>query len=83
MATSSYEYPVLTPWIEALMTKATEAFKNAPYVKEYMKVAHENQNIMTGVTEAPPPMLPPALTAGPTPNDMAKPQSQQQPQQSE
>ena len=80
MATSSYEYPVLTPWIEALMTKATETFKNAPYVKEYMKVAHENQNIMTGVTETPPPLPTPPLTAGPTPNDLARPQSQSQPQ---
>jgi len=76
MATSSYEYPVLTPWIDALMSKATENFKNAPYVKEYMKVAHENQNIMTGVTDVAPQLPPqsPALTTGPTPNELAKPQ---------
>ena len=49
LATSTYKYPVLVPWIEALMTKATEKFKNAPYVKEYMGVAQQNQEIMTGV----------------------------------
>ena len=49
LATSNYKYPVLVPWIEALMTKATEKFKNAPYVKEYMGVAQQNQEIMTGV----------------------------------
>lgn len=77
MATNSYEFPVLTPWIEALMTKATETFKNAPYVKEYMKLAHENQDIMTGVTDTAPALPAPPLTAGPTPNDMAKPQQQE------
>lgn len=74
MATSSYQYPTLTPWIEALMTKATDGFKNAPYVKEYMKIAHENQNIMTGVTEVPPPPVQQApMPQGPTPNELAKP----------
>ena len=49
LATSSFKYPMLTPWIEALMTKATDTFKNSPYVKDYLSVAKENQDIMTGV----------------------------------
>ena len=49
LATSNYRYPVLVPWIEALMTKASQKFKDAPYVKEYMETAKQNQDIMTGV----------------------------------
>lgn len=49
LATSNYRYPVLVPWIEALMAKASQKFKDAPYVKEYMGVAKQNQDIMTGV----------------------------------
>ena len=82
IATSGYQYPVLTPWIEALMTKASENFKNSPYVKEYMQLAKQNQDIMTGVAEVPqqpqqPPMLPQnadgRFDGPPTPNEMAKP----------
>lgn len=80
IATSGYQYPMLTPWIDALMTKATETFKNSPYVKEYMTLAKQNQDIMTGVADVPkqtPPLpqevqgsMPPPMT----PNEMAKPQ---------
>ncbi|MBR4572440.1 MAG: DUF4369 domain-containing protein [Prevotella sp.] len=49
IATSSYEFPILTTWIEVLMTKATERFKNDPYVKEYMEAANHNRDIMVGV----------------------------------
>jgi len=49
LATSNYKFPVLAPWIEALMTKASAKFKDAPYVKEYMGMAKQNQDIMTGV----------------------------------
>jgi hypothetical protein len=80
MATSGYEYPVLVPWIEALMAKATDAFKNDRYVKEYMQAAQHNQDIMTGVIDPATPStqqtpfnhqrpLPPPP---PTPNEMAK-----------
>ena len=64
------------------MTKASENFKNSPYVKEYMQLAKQNQDIMTGVAEAPqqsqqPPMLPQnadgRFDGPPTPNEMAKP----------
>ena len=80
IATSGYQYPILTPWIDALMTQASETFKNSPYVKEYMQLAKQNQDIMTGVAEAPQsmPPLPPLSQQGqpapPTPNEMAKPQ---------
>ena len=41
MLTSSYPYPVLTPQIEEIMGKATDRFKNDPYVKEYYNKAKE------------------------------------------
>jgi len=83
LATSGYPYPMLTPWIDALMSKATEKFKNSPYIKEYMELAKQNQDIMTGVAE-PQQQMPPAppmpqgqggknMPAPPTPNEMAKP----------
>lgn len=49
MITADYEYPVLTPWIEVLMTKATDKFKNDPYVKLYIETAQENQQRMNGM----------------------------------
>ncbi len=51
MSTQAYEYPVLTPWIEALMAKATDTFKNNPIIKEYMEAAQHNQDVMTGATD--------------------------------
>lgn len=70
--------PMLAPWIEALMSKATDAFKNDAYVKEYMEIAQRNQNIMNGMEQAP--MAPQAAPApeqplpdAPTPNELAKP----------
>ncbi|MBQ0074877.1 MAG: DUF4369 domain-containing protein [Prevotella sp.] len=75
MATGSYEYPMLTPWIEALMSKATDAFKKNAYVAEYMEMAKRNQDIMTGVVDAEPqlPQQPILPTEGPTPNELAQP----------
>ena len=77
MVTSSYQYPELTPWIEDIMSKATETFKNDTYVKRYMEAAQRNQNIMNGMeTPAPLPQAPLTTTPGeaaPTPADMAKP----------
>src|SRR5574344_2385465 len=58
MITSSYRYPVLTPQIEDIMTKATDKFKKDPYVKDYYQTAQENQNRMNGMEPAGPP--PPA-----------------------
>ena len=52
MITSGYRYPILTPQIEDIMSKATAKFKNDPYVKDYYQVATENQARQTGLSEA-------------------------------
>ena len=41
MLTNSYPYPMLTPQIEEIMGKATDRFKNDPYVKDYYSKARE------------------------------------------
>jgi hypothetical protein len=51
MLTSGYTYPVLTPQIEEIMSKATDYFKNDPYVKDYYRIAQENQARQTGLTD--------------------------------
>ncbi len=78
MITSSYEYPILNPWIDFIMAKATDAFKQNAYVKEYMEVAQRNQNMMNGLEEPTPvPQAPlvsnPDEATPPTPAEMAKP----------
>ncbi len=52
MLTSQYRYPVLTPQIEDIMSKATARFKDDPYVKEYYQTAQENEARMTGLKDA-------------------------------
>ncbi len=49
MITAGLEYPVLTPQIEHIMSQASDAFKNDPYVKEYYKSANEIQAKMQGL----------------------------------
>lgn len=49
MITSGYRYPILTPQIEDIMSKATEKFKNNPYVSDYYKTATENEARMQGL----------------------------------
>ena len=44
--TSGYPYPILTPQIEEIMSKATPYFKNNAYVQRYMQAAHENMQQM-------------------------------------
>lgn len=44
--TSSYPYPIITPQIDSLMSIATPYFRNNSYVKEYMKLAKENMELM-------------------------------------
>ena len=44
--TSSYQYPIMTPQIEDIMSKANSRFKNDPYVKDYIKTAEENMRLM-------------------------------------
>ena len=79
MMTISNPYPELTPWIEDIMSKATDKFKNDPYVKDYYQKAQENEQIMNGLKEMPAAPaaapMPPAgsVTPAPTPNDLASP----------
>ena len=78
MVTANYDVPVFTPWIEDILSKATDRFKNDPYVKQYIEAAEHNQNLMNGMAEqtAPAPPAPGtvegAAPALPTPSDMAK-----------
>ena len=51
MITSQYRYPILTPQIEDIMSKATEKFKNDPYVKDYYQTAQENEARMNGTKD--------------------------------
>lgn len=51
MMTSGYPYPILTPQIEDIMSKATSKFKNDPYVKDYYEIATENQARQNGLHE--------------------------------
>ncbi len=73
---SRYEVPMLDAWIEDIMSKATDKFKNDPQVKDYYEAAQQNQNIMNGMQE-PAHATPGAAMApppdGPTPNQMAAP----------
>ena len=80
MATSTMDIPLTNAWIDALMSKATDKFKNDRYVKEFMDAAKRNQAIMTGMDE-PAPEVPEATLPEtampnadvPTPNELAKP----------
>ena len=80
MVTIGYRYPELTPWIEDIMSKATDKFKNDAYVKDYYQKAQENQAIMNGMKEAAPDpsvqQMQPVAPA-PTPNQLAQPSEQQ------
>ncbi len=81
LITMDNQYPMLSPWIEDIMSKATDTFKNDPYVKDYYGKAQENQEIMNGTrdpqTGAPMPDMShapaPEAAPAPTPNEMATP----------
>ena len=49
MITSQYRYPILTPQIEDIMSKATQKFKDDPYVKDFYQTAQENEKRMNGL----------------------------------
>ena len=49
MLTSVYRYPILTPQIEYIMSKASKKFKNDPYVNDYYTTAQENEKRMQGI----------------------------------
>ena len=46
MLTSAYPYPILTPQIEEIMSKATPRFQQDAYVKEYIRMAEDNERKM-------------------------------------
>ena len=79
LVTMDNQYPMLSPWIEDIMSKATDHFKNDPYVKDYYQKAQENEQIMNGTRD--PQMEAPAgvgqgmpdAAPAPTANDLAKP----------
>ena len=82
LVTMGNQYPMLSPWIEDIMSKATDYFKNDPYVKDYYKKAQENQEIMNGTRDAQSGMLPemeaapqvnPDAAPAPTANELAAP----------
>lgn len=49
--TSNYPYPVLTPQIEDIMSKATKNFKEDYYVKTYYQTANEIQARQNGLVD--------------------------------
>ena len=82
LVTMGNQYPMLSPWIEDIMSKATDYFKNDPYVKDYYKKAQENQEIMKGTRDAQGGMQPemeaapqvnPDAAPAPTANELAAP----------
>ncbi len=80
LTTIGYDYPLLTPWVEDIMSKATTYFKSNPYVRDYYQKALENQQIMNGLLEVPdspyatpPQPTPMSLDAAPTANELATP----------
>lgn len=72
MMTAGHRYPELSPWIEDIMSKATDNFKNDPYVKDYYEKARQNEAIMNGTAMPEAPAMP--QEAPQTPNQMAAPQ---------
>ena len=86
MMTIGFQYPELTPWVEYIMSKATDKFKNDPYVKDYYQKAQENQQIMNGLKDMPlpaaapvPPVPQQPVMQAPTPAELATPQNQATP----
>ena len=79
LVTMGNQYPMLTPWIEDIMSKATDHFKNDSYVKDYYQKAQENEQIMNGTRDMQPgaPSVSaqpvPEAAPAPTPNDLARP----------
>ena len=77
MMTAGFPHPVLQPWIEALMAKASDSFKNDAYVRDYYSKAKENEAIANGTAE--PDIALPAdpakatLPHVPTPAELAAP----------
>jgi hypothetical protein len=77
------QMPEMSPWVVELMSKATDNFKNDPYVKGYVENANHLQNLQNGL-ETPPQQGQDALSpvpqaqqvplpTPPTPNELAQP----------
>lgn len=77
LITMGYPYPELTPWVEDIMSKATEVFKNDAYVRDFYDKAKKNQEIMNGIRDIPEEPVAvdqmPEAAAAPTPNQLAQP----------
>lgn len=77
LTTIGYEFPVFTPWIDDIMSKATDHFKNDSYVRSYIEKAKQNEEIMNGMRdvpqEVPAPVVDEPAVAAPTPNELAAP----------
>ncbi|MBR1415515.1 MAG: DUF4369 domain-containing protein [Prevotella sp.] len=54
MLTAGFQYPVLTPQIEEIMSKATDKFKNDPYVSQYYKNAKDIMARLKGEVDSNP-----------------------------
>lgn len=74
-----YNVPMLDAWVEDIMSKATDKFKNSPQVKDYYEAAQENQSILNGtkMPEQAPQQTQQAAPQeapqdGQTPNEMAQ-----------
>ncbi len=78
MMTSGFQYPILTPQIEDIMSKATKKFKEDPYVKQYYQTANEIQARQNGLVDDPAQPVQ-APTPPPAPAQSALPDSMQIP----
>lgn len=58
MMTGNYQYPILTPQIEDIMSKATKKFKEDPYVKQYYQTALAIQARQNGLLDDTTPQTP-------------------------
>ncbi len=75
MITSQYRFPILTPQIEYIMSKATKTFKDDPYVKNYYQTAQENEQRMNGLSDPVNTSAPaPAPAPVPAPDSLQTPQ---------
>jgi len=75
MITSQYRFPILTPQIEYIMSKATKTFKDDPYVKDYYQTAQENEQRMNGLSDPVNTSAPaPAPVPVPAPDSLQTPQ---------
>ena len=65
LVTATYPYPEMRPWIVQIMSKATDNFKNDPYVKMYVSEAQHFQNVQNGLEQMPAPQQPQAAMPAP------------------